>query len=111
MDELDPNGLPPDSPGAKLDANKPDVGLVLGDFSRALLEVSKVGTFGANKYTRHGWLSVPNGIERYRSAGLRHWLYEESGEEIDPDSELLHKAHKAWNCLAELELFLRRKDV
>ena len=105
--EKDPSGLSSNAPGAKLDANKIDSDLVLSSFSRALIEVCKVGTFGANKYSRGGWLQVANGEERYRSAGLRHWLYEAAGEEVDGDSLLLHKAHRAWNALAELELFLR----
>lgn len=109
--EKDPNGLSPHSPGAKLDSGKIDADLVLSSFSKALIEVCKVGTFGANKYTRDGWLQVSNGEERYRSAGLRHWLYESSGEVIDPDSQLYHKAHKAWNSLAELELFLRKIEL
>ena len=47
-------------PGAKDDGVKPRTDLVLGGFSRALLEVSQVGTFGANKYTDNGWMEVPN---------------------------------------------------
>ena len=38
-------------PGAKLDKDKPRPGLVLGGFAKALIEVSKVGTAGAKKYT------------------------------------------------------------
>ena len=49
---------------------------VLKDFSLALLAVAEVGTFGANKYTRGGWQSVPNGIERYEDAFWRHLLQE-----------------------------------
>jgi hypothetical protein len=51
MTETDPNGLDPHEPGAKLDAGKIRPQLVLGGFSRALEEVVKVGTYGANKYT------------------------------------------------------------
>jgi len=99
--ELDPNGLHPNTPGAKLDANKPDCDLVFGGFAKALLEVAKVGTFGAVKYTDNGWKSVPNGIRRYRSAAYRHLL---ALEFLDKDSNLPHLAHAAWNCLAALEL-------
>jgi hypothetical protein len=80
---------------------------VLGDFSRALIGVSLVGTFGADKYSDHGWLSVPHGINRYTDAMLRHWLREKNGEVYDDDSGLLHAAHLAWNALAVLELKLR----
>jgi Domain of unknown function (DUF5664) len=107
LKETDPNGLKPNEPGAKLDSNKPDMDLVLGAFARALIEVAKVGTFGAKKYSRDGWLSVPNGRKRYRSAELRHHFYEDEGELYDSESGLTHAAHEAWCALAQLELLLR----
>lgn len=107
MTEIDPTGLNPHSPGAKLDAGKPRPELVLGAFAFALMEVAKVGTFGAIKYTDHGWLDVTNGVERYRDAAQRHWLYRAMGEELDDQSGLLHEAHEIWNKLAALELKLR----
>lgn len=106
MSEHDPTGRSAHQPGAKLDAGKHRAGLVLGGFSRALVAVSEVGTFGAAKYTPNGWRSVPNGQERYSNALLRHWLLEAQGLESDPDSGLLHAAHTAWNALARLELIL-----
>jgi hypothetical protein len=107
--DKDPNGLDPHVAGAKLDAGKMLPSLVLGDFAKALTEVVQVGTMGANKYTPHGWLSVPNGLERYGEAQLRHWLLRTTGETHDPESKLLHRAHEAWNVLAQLELLLRGK--
>lgn len=107
--EKDPNGLSPSSPGAKLDANKNDLDLVLGDFANALEQVGLVGTFGANKYTRHGWISVPNGIDRYSSAMLRHYFKHKNGELIDPESGLYHLSHLAWNALAVLELMYKEE--
>lgn len=107
--ETDPNGLSAHSPGAKLDAGKPMVSMVLGGFARALMEVSKVGTFGAKKYTPNGWMTVPDGIQRYADAKVRHQLYEAMGETHDSCSELLHAAHEAWNALAKLELMLREE--
>lgn len=104
--ELDPSGKDPHEAGAKLDAGKNRLGLVLGGFSKALQEVGKVGTFGANKYTDNGWKSVENGKERYTDAMLRHYFKEVEGELKDKDSELLHAAHFAWNALARLELML-----
>lgn len=105
----DPNGINQHAPGAKLDNGKPRHGLVLGAFSNALTEVAKVGTFGANKYSDNGWLSVPNGLARYTDAMLRHHFAEAGGEELDEDSGLRHAAHRAWNALAVLELMLREK--
>lgn len=108
--KVDPNNIDQHAPGAKLDHGKPRHGLVLGAFSNALTEVAKVGTFGANKYTDNGWLSVPNGLERYTDALLRHHFAEAAGERNDPESELSHAAHRAWNALAVLELALRKKE-
>ena len=105
----DHNGIDQHAPGAKLDNVKPRHGLVLGAFSNALTEVAKVGTFGANKYSDNGWLSVPNGLARYTDAMLRHHFAEAGGEELDDDSGLRHAAHRAWNALAVLELVLREK--
>lgn len=99
------------APGVKLDHGKPRAGLVLGGFSRALLAVADVGTFGAQKYTPHGWLSVPHGIERYTDAMVRHQLAEASGEQTDSESGLSHAAHAAWNALARLELLLAEAKV
>ena len=103
-EELDPYLKDPKTPGAKLDAGKNRLGLVLGDFADALWDVGLVGTFGASKYTDHGWLHVPDGVERYTDAMLRHWLHEAQGELLDPQTRLLHAAHLAWNALARLQL-------
>ena len=105
--EVDPNGKSAHDKGSKLDAGKNRLDLVLGEFTRALQEVGKVGTFGANKYTDNGWIEVPNGQSRYADALLRHYFKSKMGEEIDPDSDLDHLAHLAWNALAILELKLR----
>lgn len=107
--ERDPNGRSASAPGSKLDAGKTRVALVLGGFPLALMEVAKVGTFGANKYTARGWETVPNAIERYDDASGRHMLKEQAGELTDPDSNLMHRAHRAWNELAVLELILREQ--
>lgn len=103
MHEKDPTGRQQHEPGAKLDAGKNRLGLVLLGFSRALQAVGEIGTKGAAKYTDNGWKSVPNGIDRYTDALLRHLLAQ---EEVDKDSEQLHAAHAAWNALARLELLI-----
>lgn len=111
MNESDPNGKQAHEAGAKLDHGKNRMGLVLGGFARALEEVGRVGTFGANKYTSNGWVSVPNGVERYTDAMYRHLMKEAQGEVIDPDSKTYHAAQAAWNALARLDLMLRGWDV
>lgn len=108
--ETDPNGKPLNTPGAKGDAGKTKAHLVLGDFARALNEVVKIGDFGSRKYTASGWVTVPDGINRYNDARMRHWLYRMSGEELDPESGFLHEAHEIWNALAALDLKLRAKE-
>jgi hypothetical protein len=102
--EADPNGKSAHDHGSKLDAGKPDCSLLLL-FGRALTEVAEVGTFGAAKYTRGGWIGVPDGINRYTAALMRHVLKEQR-EKLDSDSGLLHAAHAAWNALARLEMIL-----
>lgn len=105
--ELDPNGVDQHTPGAKLDSGKILAG-ILGDFSRALEEVAKVGTAGAQKYTRGGWQSVPDGPQRYEDAMWRH-LLKSKQETHDADTGCLHAAQVIWNALACLELILREK--
>jgi len=105
--ELDPGNKDPHTPGAKLDAGKTRLGLVLGSFAFALEEVGKVGTFGAQKYSDDGWTQVENGQERYTDAMLRHYLAEAGGQECDVETGLSHAAHCAWNALARLDLMLR----
>lgn len=110
MTERDPNGKPANEAGAKLDAGKNRMGLVLFGFARALQAVSEVGTYGANKYTDNGWMAVPDGVRRYSDAMLRHLMWEAQGEQRDPDTNLLHAAHAAWNALARLDLALREAE-
>lgn len=115
MPELDPNGVGQHEGGAKLDGDKPDMSLLLM-FGKALYEVSRVATGGKIKYSRGGWQEVPDGINRYSAAMLRH-AFQEHYEEMDKDlvnylgSETYHAAATAWNALARLELILREKET
>lgn len=105
--EEDPHGTDQHAPGAKLDAGKNRLGLVIYGFPRALKAVGEIATFGAKKYTDGGWAYVPKGFDRYTDAMLRHLLEEGCGELIDEDTGLTHAAAVAWNALARLELLLR----
>ena len=109
--ELETNPLEESKAGLKHDDGKIRPRLIFEGFSRALSEVAKVGTFGANKYTENGWETVENGVARYTDAKYRHQLAESMGEELDPESKLKHAAHEAWNTLARLELMLREEDT
>lgn len=79
-------------------------------FPRAVRAVGQISTFGANKYAWAGWEKVDDGIARYSDAMVRHLFKEGEGEEVDPDSGLLHAAHTAWGALARLELMLREQE-
>ena len=96
-------------PGVKDDRDKPPVGMMFEYFPRALLEVARVAGFGAKKYTRGGWISVPDGEHRYDDALGRHLLKRHIEGPNDLESDLLHLAHAAWNALAVLELALRKE--
>lgn len=71
--------------------------------SSALLMVSEVGTYGANKYTPNGWKDVPDGRDRYFDALWRH-LLKVASESRDQDTQMLHMAHAVWNMLAVHQL-------
>ena len=107
VNETDPNGILPGEPGAKLDKGKLQASL-LEDFSLALKAVATISDFGANKYSRGGWQSVPDGIIRYKDAFWRHLLAGRH-EELDTDSNLPHIWHLAWNLLAVIELTERER--
>lgn len=90
-------------PGAKSDHGKLDLTLVPVEMEEAVAEIM---TFGARKYTRDGWRSVPDAGLRYFAAMERHLKSFRKGEDNDPESGLHHLAHAACN-LAFLLHFLR----
>jgi hypothetical protein len=64
-------------PGAKLDAGKTSIWRGGIDyFPRAIEAVAAISTFGARKYAWKGWESVPEGVERYSDALVRHLIAE-----------------------------------
>lgn len=68
--------------------------------------------FGSEKYGDHNWLAGTGlAWSRLRGAMLRHDLLAESGEDIDPESGLLHLAHMAANALMRLEYALRNHGI
>ena len=95
--------------GLKYDGGKPRAALVLGGFANALLEVAKVGTFGAEKYAPNNWKLVEP--ERYEDALFRHLLQWQSGELVDSETGLRHLAHAAWNALAILQLIYYKCNI
>jgi len=109
--ETDPFGKLPNQPGAKLDAGKSPVrrGL-LEYFPRACLAIAAVSASGAAKYTWKGWESVPDGVDRYGDAEVRHICKAAIEGSIDKDYGHLHAAHEAWNAIARLELLLKEQE-
>ena len=113
MTEKDPNNLKAHTPGAKMDAGKPPVLQgVLDYFPLAIEAVANVSAAGAAKYSWKGWETVPDGINRYGNASVRHMLKESYEGLYDEDFRsrgmlVLHAAQTAWNDLARLELILR----
>ena len=60
---------------------------------KAIDELAKILTFGAEKYEANSWQQVESGLERYRAALLRHTFAIQAGELYDKESGLLHSAH------------------
>lgn len=98
--------------GRKDDSGKILAGILYEDFPHALQCIAEVASFGARKYERSNWLKVPNAHERYWDALHRHLLEHcKEPQSNDPESNLPHLAHAAWNALATLELYLKTNHV
>lgn len=95
------------------------VHLVDQGFPNALMEVAKVMTWAGEvkQYKPHDWKNLPdaeNGLEGAASRHrMEHNIQRQAGkapqEITDHESLLLHKAHEAFNVLAELELIITKK--
>jgi hypothetical protein len=92
--------------GHKDDAGKPRITLFS---SVAIEEISKVLTFGAEKYDDHNWRKgmkwtrVLDGVFRHLFAWLR-------GENTDPESGLSHLAHAGCGIMFLLDYEVNRKE-
>jgi hypothetical protein len=76
------------------------------DMTDALKAVTEVAEFGAKKYAPRDWLFLDKASERYEEALLRHTMAIYQDKIYDEESKLLHLAHRAWNALATLQLYL-----
>ena len=90
----------------KYDGGKPQMDLVP---LSSVYAVAQVMTFGANKYSANGWKSVPDAVNRYTAAMLRHMTQLQNGEEFDEDSGLPHADHIACNAL--FLSWFRRQEI
>ena len=68
-------------------------------------DIVRVYTFGAKKYGPNTWRSLPDGMNRYKAALMRHLTSFDRGDEIDEESGLPALAHMAWNAIAMLSLW------
>ena len=90
--------------GMKFDTDKPMYNLIPAN---AIDELAKVLTFGAEKYAPNSWQDVPDGMERYRAALLRHAFAIQRGEIYDQETGLPHSAHIMCNAAFITELQMK----
>lgn len=86
-------------PGRKDDGTKPDWSLLPW---KGLETVVRVMEFGASKYGRDNWFTLPDARRRLFSAAVRHLLSRLNGEKNDQESGLPHLAHAACCVLSLL---------
>jgi hypothetical protein len=93
--------------GIKNDAGKPPLSLL---DRHALEQIAQVLAFGAEKYNPDNWRG---GIRHRRliDAALRHLLAIADGEDIDPESGLLHAAHLGCCTMFLLWMQANRPDL
>lgn len=90
---------PVEDPGRKDDQDKVRFDLVP---PRPFLELAKVITLGAKKYSEWNWRKI--GQERYVAALYRHIIAWQMGEDRDPETGLEHLAHAMCNLVFLMEL-------
>lgn len=91
--------------GRKFDSSKPKMYLLP---PKALIEVSKVLTFGAEKYDEENWRHLDNLQNRYTGGALRHLFAHMDGELNDPETNYSHLAHAICCLLFKLEIELEK---
>jgi len=91
--------------GKKFDSEKPKMYLLP---PKALIEVSKVLTFGAQKYDEENWRKLDNLQNRYTGGALRHLFAHMDGELNDPETNYSHLAHAICCLLFKLEIELEK---
>lgn len=91
--------------GSKDDAGKARTDLLPVD---ALMEVSHVLAFGAQKYAPYNWQGLS--VSRLYGAALRHLFAHWRGEDNDPETGRPHLAHAACCVLMALDQMLNRSQ-
>jgi len=98
-----PYAVPADSlntPGKKYDGGKPKMYLLP---PKAIVEVSKVLTYGAEKYNEDNWRKLENLQNRYSGGALRHIFAHLDGEYVDEETGCSHLAHAICCLMFKLE--------
>jgi hypothetical protein len=85
--------------GSKYDSGKLLFECFMGDLAPVIKGVVRVLTYGAVKYKRASWQSVPNAKQRYLDAFYRHMNEYHSGSHIDDESKLPHLYHAVCNLM------------
>ena len=93
--------------GRKFDTEKPKTYLLP---PKALMEVSRVLTIGAEKYDEENWRKLDNLQNRYTGATLRHLFAHMDGEKLDPETNLSHIAHAVCCLLFKLEIEIEQTE-
>ena len=94
--------------GIKYDSAKPRMNLLP---PKAIIEVSKVLTFGAEKYDAENWRKLDDLQNRYTAGALRHIFAHMDGEQLDPETNLSHLAHALCCLLFKLEIELENAKI
>ena len=89
--------------GIKYDSAKPKMNLLP---PKAIVEVAKVLTFGAEKYDAENWRKLDDLQNRYTAGALRHIFAHMDGEKLDRETGLSHMAHALCCLLFKLEIEL-----
>ena len=89
--------------GIKYDGEKPKMNLLP---PKAIVEVAKVLTFGAEKYGAENWKELEDLQNRYTAGALRHIFAHMDGEKLDSETGLSHMAHALCCLLFKLEIEL-----
>lgn len=96
--------------GKKHDAGKLPLHSILAYFPRALEELAGVIAHGEQLHGWQTWDTIENPLRRYAEADMRHEVEKCKGNTRDADSGRLHRAHRAFNVLALLELEMREQE-
>ena len=91
--------------GKKYDSSKPRMYLLP---PKAVVEVSNVLTFGAEKYDEENWRKLDNLQNRYTGGALRHIFAHLDGELKDEETNYSHLAHAICCLLFKLEIELEK---